>query len=530
MGQGSRAGRGQQREPAGRRPAGRHARAPHRPQFLQSSRDDDRSRPGRGHADVGAGRAQGQGGIRRPDGRHPQLLPGQLLAESTSSRRWRASRTGVPNGAGDTYAQAFPGDGTTGPQTQPDIEGDRCSCRTSGVPATPITVNAGLRYDLQKFAQPAVRNPDAQLAAAGIDTSVLNTDNNNIGPRLGVAWAPVGRRYVVRAGYGLSSTAARRRSWSARRTRTTASTCRRSRSSDRRAIRCRPIRTGSRRFRPASRCRGRRFSRSIPTTRTPARSRRAPGSSGSGCRTPRVSVNYLFVKGDDLPRSTDLEHRPGDAGHLHRRRHGRDAATLPVRGRTFPQLHARDFVPEHGRIALQRHHGRVEPPLLAGISVPRGIYLREGRGHRAGRHRRGPGRRSDDRKFASNPADFDADRTAGNTDQRHRLVGSVIYTTDTFAARFGGLMEDVLKDWTLSAIYTVQSGQPYSRIRRYRYQSRFQPLQRHRARHHAQRVPFPGAGLVRPARRAEHRTRRDARADADLGGVQPPESRQLQRR
>ena len=69
---------------------------------------------------------------------------------------------------------------------------------------------------------------------------------------------------------------------------------------------------------------------------------------------------------------------------------------------------------------------------------------------------------ADDRKFASNPADFDADRAPGGTDQRHRFVGSVIYTTDTFASRFGGWVEDVLKDWTLSAIYTVQSGQPYS--------------------------------------------------------------------
>ena len=50
VGEGSRAGRGQQREPAGGRAAGRHARAPHRPQFLQSSRDDNRSRAGRRHA------------------------------------------------------------------------------------------------------------------------------------------------------------------------------------------------------------------------------------------------------------------------------------------------------------------------------------------------------------------------------------------------------------------------------------------------------------------------------------------------
>src|SRR2546426_7935183 len=45
----------------------------------------------------------------------------------------------------------------------------------------------------------SVRNPDPQLAAAGIDTSVLSTDTNNWGPRLGVAWNPT-PKYVLRGG------------------------------------------------------------------------------------------------------------------------------------------------------------------------------------------------------------------------------------------------------------------------------------------------------------------------------------------
>ncbi len=48
-----------------------------------------------------------------------------------------------------------------------------------------ITINAGLRYDLQYL-------------------KAINTDTNNISPRLGIAWTPFGRRNtVVRAGYGL---------------------------------------------------------------------------------------------------------------------------------------------------------------------------------------------------------------------------------------------------------------------------------------------------------------------------------------
>jgi hypothetical protein len=69
---------------------------------------------------------------------------------------------------------------------------------------------------------------------------------------------------------------------------------------------------------------------------------------------------------------------------------------------------------------------------------------------------------SDDRKFASNPANFEADRAPGNNDQRQRLVASVIYASGGFADRFDGVLQAILSDWTLSAIYTAQSGQPYS--------------------------------------------------------------------
>ena len=98
---------------------------------------------------------------------------------------------------------SFAGDGTTGPETHPDIDEYSFFAQDEWRLSSDLTANVGLRYDLQRFAQPQVRNPDPQLAAAGIDTSRLNTDRNNWGPRVGLAWSPSGRRYVARAGYGL---------------------------------------------------------------------------------------------------------------------------------------------------------------------------------------------------------------------------------------------------------------------------------------------------------------------------------------
>jgi hypothetical protein len=73
-----------------------------------------------------------------------------------------------------------------------------------------------------------------------------------------------------------------------------------------------------------------------------------------------------------------------------------------------------------------------------------------------------PGNAGDDVKYASNPGNFEADRTAGNNDQRHRFVLSGIYDTNGLADRFEGLAGTLLRRWSFSAILTAQSGQPYT--------------------------------------------------------------------
>ncbi|MHB0972423.1 MAG: TonB-dependent receptor [Thermoanaerobaculia bacterium] len=108
--------------------------------------------------------------------------------------------TGTPS----RFLQAFAGPGTTGPTTHPDMTETALFVQDDWLLNPHLTINAGLRYDYQKVAQPEVKNADAQLLAAELDTSNIPVDTNNVAPRLGFAWDPKGDgRMVVRAGYGI---------------------------------------------------------------------------------------------------------------------------------------------------------------------------------------------------------------------------------------------------------------------------------------------------------------------------------------
>ncbi len=100
------------------------------------------------------------------------------------------------------FAQNFPGAGTTGPTTHPNST-DFAVFFQDDFRITPkLTFNLGLRYDKQFMARPPVQNPDAQLLAAGLDTSRQPNDSNNFGPRFGFSYA-FDPKTVVRGGYGL---------------------------------------------------------------------------------------------------------------------------------------------------------------------------------------------------------------------------------------------------------------------------------------------------------------------------------------
>ncbi|HET8774980.1 MAG TPA: TonB-dependent receptor [Thermoanaerobaculia bacterium] len=108
------------------------------------------------------------------------------------------------NGKASRFLQAFAGPGTSGPTTHPNITELGLFVEDSWRLLPTLTLNLGLRYDVQGIEQPEVRNPDAQLLARGIDTSVIPEDDNNIAPRLGFAWTPgADGRTIVRGGYGI---------------------------------------------------------------------------------------------------------------------------------------------------------------------------------------------------------------------------------------------------------------------------------------------------------------------------------------
>ncbi len=116
------------------------------------------------------------------------------------------SLAGAPPASPDQrrYTQAFSGNGTHGSLVHPDFTDYAGFFQDEWRLRPRLTLNLGVRYDLQVIRKPSVQNPSPQLAAAGLDTSELRTDKNNIAPRLGLAWSPLhSDRMVVRAGYGI---------------------------------------------------------------------------------------------------------------------------------------------------------------------------------------------------------------------------------------------------------------------------------------------------------------------------------------
>ena len=365
---------------------------------------------------------------------------------------------GRPSGANEFYQQNFQGPGTTGPETHPNIREYSFFAQDEWRPRIDVTVNMGLRYDLMKTDPPPVRNPDAQLAAADIDTSRLDADANNWGPRLGVAWSPPSGKYAVRGGWGLFYG------------RTPSIMLGTAHSNNGINIVSLTFTGDAVPTYPNA------FSQ-IPTVGTAARpsifyidrdfanSRVMQANLAVEWEVHRntsLTVTYLFVDGADLPRSIDRNLGTASSRTF----------TVAGSGETFPYHF---FGPDRSFANFTRVIGfeSTAESRYNGLTLELNRRLSNHLQYRAA-YTLGkvedtvpdatavvPGNAGDDVKYASNPANFDADRTAGNNDQRHRLVLSGIYDTNGFAGR-QGFLGTLVRNWSFSVILTAQSGQPYT--------------------------------------------------------------------
>lgn len=101
-----------------------------------------------------------------------------------------------------SFTQNFAGAGTSGAETHPDMNEYGFFVQDDWRVTPRLTLNLGLRYDLQDLAEPTIVNPSAELAARGLSTATPVRDRNNFAPRTGFSYA-IDDKTVIRGGYGI---------------------------------------------------------------------------------------------------------------------------------------------------------------------------------------------------------------------------------------------------------------------------------------------------------------------------------------
>lgn len=356
-----------------------------------------------------------------------------------------------------SYTQAFPGPGTSGPYTSPDLSELAFFLQDEWHASQSLTLHFGVRYDRQGIGQPTVRNPDEELLAAGIDTSVVPVDGNNVAARLGFAWTPKGSdKTVVRGGYGmfygrtpsimigtamsnnginvqtLTFTGAQMPAYPTILT---------------------EIPSGATLPKPT-------IFVFDPAFQSPLVHQASVGVEHAVDGEISVGLSYLWAKGVHLQRSTDINlgtpitinYTDASGTVFPIRYYGSDrpfskfarviqfqsTADSEYNGATL-EINKRFSSNWQARLAYTFSKVIDTKPDATSV-VPNG---------------------GDDAKQVSDPRNFLADRAVGDSDQRHRVVLSGYWSLPFFRGS-GGWKRAVLGGWSLSGIVTVASGQPYS--------------------------------------------------------------------
>lgn len=245
-----------------------------------------------------------------------------------------------------------------------------------------LTVDLGVRYDLQDFG------------------AVMPRDRNNWAPRLGIALAPGARTNIFRAAYGLfygSSPALI------------------------------PALAGT-------------DGRILvdPTFKTARVHQASVGWEIERYRAGSLGVDYLFARGERLPRAVDIN--VGGAFRVPGR-----VVDFQSTGQSIYNgiaFHTRGRVLQQMFYTIAYTLGRSDETPQQPISVPFGGF--------------------NERRSLAIQGDTLNTRFPGNSDQHQRLVVSAMYDTSVLAAPRQGLSKTLVDNWEVGLVYTWQLGYPYT--------------------------------------------------------------------
>jgi len=394
------------------------------------------------------------------DYQHDDILnyfPGNFFGSYTFQSIASYNR-GVPNGSGERYVQAFAGPGTSGATTQPNLQDISLFAQDEWRFNQNLTLNLGVRYDFQKIAQPTVLNPDPALLAAGLHTDNIPEDHNNIAPRIGVAWTPgTSGRTVFRAGYGIFygrtpaimvGTAHSNNGINVQTLTFTGNSV--------------PTYPNTFATPPAG---GTAAAPTIllfdPNFKSPMVHQASAGVDHALTNDLAVALSYLFVHGEDLPRSTDINlGAPSDVvvpvvgGGSYTVKRYIGAKPFPnflriIEFQSSAKSNYNGLTVEFNKRFSHNWQAKLAYTLSKATDTKTDATAVVPQG-------------SDDSKFASDPQNFEADNAPGDNDVRHRIVFSGLWNLDYPNGIKNEVAAWFLSGWTLSGVVSFQTGAPYS--------------------------------------------------------------------